>query len=99
MIVRKKARVFVEHGGQQHSGWLPSKASQPPPIPRVTVECTVTVAQGDGGFSLVCDAVDPRFGHPPYTWDEWHSSFGAALAEAEAKLGIKEHDWDQSGGA
>lgn len=99
MIVRKKGNVLVEHGGQVHEGWLPAGAAVPPPVARVVVECDVIITQDSGSFLLECSAIDPEHWMAPYTWDTWHESLDAALAEAASQLGITEQDWDYCGEA
>jgi hypothetical protein len=79
---RIERRIIIH--GVDHSGWLPSGASEPQRTPDRSVE--VWIAQRNEGYFL-CTADGGR------TFDSWHPSLEETFAQAKFQYGIVADEW------
>lgn len=88
-VVKQVVGKSVQVGGEEHSGWLPPNASQPPPIPKDQALVDVRILEDVQGFIL-----EFGFQNSSAANDSWHSTIEEAENEAERKFGIAPSEWN-----
>jgi hypothetical protein len=70
--------------GVDHSGWLPSGASEPQRTEARTVNVWIA-HEGDAYYLLTADG--------DHIFDSWHRTFEDAIAQAHVQYGIGTEEW------
>jgi hypothetical protein len=93
MIVKRIVGWPYVFGGEEHSGWLPPGAVNPPPTPirRGLVDLEIDeIKEGNpsAGYLLIQTAQDGSF-----CWDTWYASIADAEAAAADVYGVRSDAW------
>ena len=80
----------VRFGGEEHAGWLPPGAAQPPPTPIIDVllNLEIVIADGSGYF------LQYRSANTSYISDTWHEDLEGAIEQAKFQFGIEPREWE-----
>lgn len=71
-----------------HSGWLPSNASEPVPFPAKEVLLDLQITASDSGYSLTFTSSDGSI-----EGDTWHHSIEEAQEQAQFQFAISPAEW------
>ena len=78
----------IRLGGEEHSGWLPSKAALPRATKVENALVDVRILEIEGGFILEWESRNTDHGS-----DTWHETIEEAEDQAEHQFGIQASDW------
>ena len=87
-VISRIDRFQATVGGEPHSGWLPSNAAKPLPMPKKDVVLSFTIEFDGVGYLLIVDSADGSVGG-----DTWHQSVEDAQATAETWYGVPTSTW------
>ena len=89
--VKQVRGLHLRLGGEEHSGWLPSGAAPPPPLPvrEAIVDVRIDrLADSGSACLLICASRNTLD-----TWDTWYETVEEAEEAAGRVLGIRRQDW------
>ena len=77
----------MQLGGENHSGWLPPGAAEPPATPVVHLAVDLVIEGDEKGAMLYWDGSDGSH------YDYWRESVEGAMEQAELSWGVHPHEW------
>ena len=71
-------------GGEQHQGWLPLGAAEPPDMPEYPIN--LLIEENDSGVFLFVETPHGKF-------DSWHPTFTDAAQQANVRFNVAPEEW------